>query len=317
MLTLFSIPKAFKGHIDIIQRNAIRSWTQLTPSCQIILFGNDEGTAEVAKEYGLEHVPEVENTKFGTPRIDTMFNKAEEMAKNHFISNVNADIILMDDYMRAIEQISAKTDWFMMSGLRSNINLIEPLKFHEPTWEKQLREEVRLNGSLHFRTGVDYFVYPAGLLTEIPPFGVGRTFYDAWLLYRARNRGASLIDVTEVVLAVHQNHDYSHHVDGQAGIFSGPEYEHNRDLAGGRSHILIIKDRTHVLKAKGLRRSLDGWRMWRLLRTSLVLYPAMPLVLRLPVVIVNSTIDAVSKLLLLTGLKQLHKGPNDDSNMSR
>ena len=317
MLTLFTMPKSFQGHIDVIQRNAIRSWAELRPACQIILFGDDEGTAEVAKEYGLEHVSQVENTKFGTPRIDVMFNKAEEMAQHHIIAHVNTDIILMNDFMKAVQQISAKTDWFMMSGLRSNLNMTEPLEFENPGWVKQLRDQVHSKGSIHFRTGVDYFVYPAGLLTDIPPFGIGRTWYDAWLLYRARNRGASLIDVTEVVMAVHQNHDYAHHVDGQAGIFSGPEYEHNRDLAGGRSGMLIIKDRTHVLKPKGLKRSLDGWRLWRLLRTATVLYPAMPFPLRLPVNAVNASIDGAVKLLLRSGIKELHKGPKDDSIISQ
>src|SRR5260370_906360 len=48
MLTLYTIPKAFDEHIGIIQRNAIRSWTLLRPPCEVILFGDDAGTAEVA-----------------------------------------------------------------------------------------------------------------------------------------------------------------------------------------------------------------------------------------------------------------------------
>ncbi len=31
MITIFAIPKPFKGHIDVIQRNAIQSWTKLSP----------------------------------------------------------------------------------------------------------------------------------------------------------------------------------------------------------------------------------------------------------------------------------------------
>ncbi len=67
MLTLFAIPKAFRGHINTIQRNAIKSWTLLNPKPEIILLGDDEGTAEVAQEFGLIHIPEVDRNEYGTP----------------------------------------------------------------------------------------------------------------------------------------------------------------------------------------------------------------------------------------------------------
>src|SRR5215470_320731 len=59
MLTIFATPKPFRDHIAVIQRNAIRSWTLLRPACEIILMGNDEGTADIAAEFGVRYVPEV------------------------------------------------------------------------------------------------------------------------------------------------------------------------------------------------------------------------------------------------------------------
>ena len=59
MLTIFAIPKAFKGQFDAIQHNAIRSWVQLDPKPEVVLFGDDEGTAEIANELGLRHIPEI------------------------------------------------------------------------------------------------------------------------------------------------------------------------------------------------------------------------------------------------------------------
>ena len=53
MLTLFTIPKAFVGHIGDIQRNAIKSWTLLRPKCEVILLADDSGTSEVAEELGV------------------------------------------------------------------------------------------------------------------------------------------------------------------------------------------------------------------------------------------------------------------------
>src|SRR5713226_719892 len=57
MLTIFSTPKPFRGHIGITQRNALRSWTLLHPEVEIILFGDEAGAAEVCAEFGLRHEP--------------------------------------------------------------------------------------------------------------------------------------------------------------------------------------------------------------------------------------------------------------------
>ena len=62
MLTLFSTPKPFRGHIGVIQRNALKSWTLLHPDVEIILFGDDEGTADICRELGLQHEPHVERS---------------------------------------------------------------------------------------------------------------------------------------------------------------------------------------------------------------------------------------------------------------
>ncbi len=45
-LTILAMPKPFRGHIGIIQRNAITSWTKLQPRPEILLFGTEEGAAE-------------------------------------------------------------------------------------------------------------------------------------------------------------------------------------------------------------------------------------------------------------------------------
>jgi hypothetical protein len=59
MITFFSTPKPFRGHIGVIQRNAIHSWRLVHPGAEVILFGNEEGAAEAAREIGALHKPEV------------------------------------------------------------------------------------------------------------------------------------------------------------------------------------------------------------------------------------------------------------------
>jgi hypothetical protein len=50
MLTLFTTAKPFEGHSGVIQRNALKSWKLLHPDIEIILFGDDAGGAELARE---------------------------------------------------------------------------------------------------------------------------------------------------------------------------------------------------------------------------------------------------------------------------
>ena len=85
MISIFTIPKAFKGHNNVIQRNGVQSWMQIKPECEIILFGDDEGVAETAYEFGVKHVPSVEKNEFGTPLLSSAFSKVQEIALNDIL----------------------------------------------------------------------------------------------------------------------------------------------------------------------------------------------------------------------------------------
>ena len=69
MITFFCSAKAFRGRTAIQQRNAINSWLRLYPEVEVMLFGTDEGVAEICAGYGLVAVPEVACTELGTPLI--------------------------------------------------------------------------------------------------------------------------------------------------------------------------------------------------------------------------------------------------------
>src|SRR3989304_3454261 len=113
MFTLFAIPKAFRDHAGLIQRNALRSWTLLEPRPEILLFGDDEGTAEIAAELAVQHVPEVKRNRFGTPNLGDCFTLARKIAANPILCYVNADIILMNDLVDAVHKIAAWSSQFL------------------------------------------------------------------------------------------------------------------------------------------------------------------------------------------------------------
>ena len=297
MLTIFTIPKAFDGHTGIIQRNAIRSWTLLDPSCEIFLVGDDDGTDTAADDMGVKHIPEVQRNEFGTPLLDSAYQLAEKAASNRFICYVNADIILTNSILEAVSRVINKTDWFLMTGRRWNLDVFDSLDFGE-NWEDSLTKNVVNRGDLGKHTQIDFWVYPKGLLSDMPRFAVGRVAYECWCLYKAREKRAQLIDATSSVMSVHQNHDYSHHPQGEIGVGRGLEAQRNRELVGGKPYFFTIRDRTHFLTNKGLKPARDGWWLWRGIRAAQVLPLTAPLPAKLVVNSLNSTINACRDLAL-------------------
>ena len=251
MLTLFTIPKPFRGHADIIQRNAIQSWTLLQPRPEIILFGDDEKTAVVAKEFGVIHIPSVARNEYGTPLINDIFSMAQREASYDILCYVNADIILMSDFILALEHFIHFRDKFLVVGQRWDVDIKNNLEFGS-CWEDRLRTFVSQNGNMHHQTGIDYFIFPRGLWGKIPPFAIGRTAWDNWLIYRARAKGAAVIDATESIMAIHQNHDYSHISGGIEDAWRGKEAKRNLLLAGSSKRIFTIGDANWLLSAQGL-----------------------------------------------------------------
>jgi hypothetical protein len=235
MITIFSIPKAFAGHSHIIQTNAIKSWTRLDPQPQIILFGDEPGTGQMARDMGLQHIPQIECNQFGTPLLHDVFAQAHRLACRPILAYVNADIILLNDFLLAIEQIRlAFLERFLMLGRRIDLAVTEPINFAAPAWGSELRHRAAHEGVLAARVCKDYFVFPQPLFAEIPPFAVGRGHWDNWMVYAARQQGLPVIEATKVVTAIHQNHDYSHVPGGRGQAYvTSQEAKQNAELAGG------------------------------------------------------------------------------------
>lgn len=271
MLTLFTIPKPFCGEIDLIQRNAIKSWICLIPKPEIILFGNEQGIQNVAEEMGVSHVPEIKCNEFGTPLLSSVFGKADRISRNNLLCYINADIILMNDFLSAVGKIQRKRR-FLMIGKRWNIAINELLKFEERNLEEKLRARVIREGQLHPSDGVDYFVYPKGVWGMIPPFVIGRLFWDNWLIYQARHRGAAVIDATSVAMAIHQNHSYTGRKTKEQ-IREGPEGQRNLELAEGVEKLFTLLDATHIFKNSRVRPIISKKYIKRRLDVFPVLYP--------------------------------------------
>jgi hypothetical protein len=261
-LTFFSIPKPFTGPTDILQRNAIRSWTLLHPGSEILLFGDEEGTEKVAREWGLRHVLEVAKNRFGTPLVSDVFEKAQSLARHERLVYVNADIVFLEGFNEALRELAFSR--YLMVGRRWDLDVSGLIDFESSTWRHVLASDVRERGLLHGETGIDYFAFPLGLYGAIPPFAVGRTAWDNWLIYAALAARAAVIDATEAVTVVHQNHGYRPELVSSEGRWSGPEAEENLRLAGDLDHCFTIADADWRLTKEGLQRV--PWSAGRLAR---------------------------------------------------
>jgi len=212
-ITIFATPKKFDGHIGVIQRNAITSWTRIRPKLEVILFGTEPGTAELARELGLRHVSAVKCNDWGTPLVSDLFAQAEQLGSGTVVCYVNADIILFDDFAEAISRVSLWSERFLMVGRRTDLDVRERLDFCEG-WPESIAGRARREGKLQIARSIDYFAFSRGLYPAMPPLAIGRFWWDNWLLWKARSLGAAVVDASKAVLAVHQNHDYSHSTYG-------------------------------------------------------------------------------------------------------
>ncbi len=231
MITIFSVPKPFIGHIAVIQENAIKSWLQLHPEIEIILYGDEEGIKEICDAYGLIHVYKIKKNEYGTPTLDYIFENTRKIAKNKTLCYVNADIILFRDSIRTIDRIPFQK--FLIVGQRRDAEILSLLDYEDACWENKLREPAVKNRKPS-HGGIDYFIFPKGSFSEIPPFAIGRAGWDNWMIYHSRKSAIPTIDATQTITAIHQNHSYSH-VPQQTGTdYSGPESDNNFMLSGGR-----------------------------------------------------------------------------------
>jgi len=244
----------------VIQRNALNSWVRLHADIEVILFGDDPGAAEIARELGLRHEPRVERNQFGSKRVDYMFARAQEIARHEVLCFCNCDIVLLPEFCAALERVRGGHERFLMVGRRWDTDVREAVDFGDANWGAGLKELAHERGVQQPGWSVDYFAFRRGFYGQMPALVIGRVWWDHWLVWKARAAGAAVVDVSEVVTAIHQNHDYAYHPAGAAGVWTDEQAKENYRLAGGQWHLRTIDDATHILGAEGERGNVR--RLW-------------------------------------------------------
>jgi len=267
MITIFTVPKPFTDkHVNIIQRNAIGSWLRLIPSVEIILIGNEHGVAEISKEFGLKHIPNVKVSEYGTPLLDSVFQLASENTENEILIYSNSDIIFSNSVVNILKNPSMGK--FLLVGRRTDVEIENEINFNDPSWKNEVFDKIISRGKLHSPYGIDYFIFQKENLPKLPGMAVGRIGWDNWMIWNAKKKNLRLIDCTESIMAIHQNHTYPSFNIG-AERKSNPEAVKNLSFLKGMTRDYSIEDADWIMKdGKIIKKSLNS-RFFRTARKTL------------------------------------------------
>src|SRR5450432_4177191 len=195
LVSILAMPKPFHGHIGVIQRNAITSWTKLLPRPRIFLFGEEEGTAQIAAELELTHLHDVQRNEFETPLLGDLIKRAREVTDTPLLCYLNSDIILLPAFHEAVSAIAAQFPQFLGVTHRWEIELTTQLDFRGSV---PLNLQSLPSGVPGHHTAIDVFAFNRDLYTAVPALAIGRAWFDQWLVKDALLRGVPVVDMTSV-----------------------------------------------------------------------------------------------------------------------
>jgi hypothetical protein len=270
LITLFSAPKPFThDHIATIQYNAIQSWLALGDEVEVLLIGDEPGLNEAASELDIQLLPIKQRASSGAPYISELFQLAEDTARHPILVYLNADIMLLGDFLPSVSTVSEQFSRFLIVGNRYDLDINEQLTI-DNHWTSSLRQRIEESGWLHKPMGSDYFIFRKGQFRDIPEFVLGRSGWDNWMMYKARHDGVPMIDASSLITAVHQNHDYAHLPGGQPH-YRHPESERNIRLAGGYETMFRLRDADWLLTSAGVhRKKLAEWEWPRKIEADII-----------------------------------------------
>jgi hypothetical protein len=245
-LTLFTTCKPFLGEAAQTQENALMTWQAL--GLPVIICGPEQGAAEAAEKFGARHIPNIELNEKGTPFISSIFSHAEAASTTPWLAYINSDIILTAELVRTLQKALKQLDptkRTLLSFRRKNIpvnKLLSPER-----WEQEITETSELYGCWDQSNAIDFFLFSRNLYDNIPPLVVGHMGWDNWLLWRAHEQGAMIIDGSMQSALYHPIHGYSSDGTGLLMRSQGAQAIENRRLTEGKT--TNLNDATsHVLQ---------------------------------------------------------------------
>tara|TARA_Y100000591_G_C21830079_1_gene699024 strand:- start:510 stop:1400 length:891 start_codon:yes stop_codon:yes gene_type:complete len=211
MITIFCTPKNFEGIFNTIQKNAIRSWRQLSKDIEIIIFGNSKGAKEISIEVEGVYYPEVKCSKNGVPLLSDLFYKANKIASFDILLFINSDILLPQNIIEAIKKVNLTLSKYLLVGHRWDLEVKNLINFEESKLVSTFWKTSKTKSIKQSPAAIDYFIFRKNSLRNIPDFVIGRPGYDNWLIWYARRNFIPVIDLSKEVSVIHQEHHFNFH----------------------------------------------------------------------------------------------------------
>ncbi len=246
-MIIFTVPKPFKGEFAIIQENAIDSWLAFKPKPRIIMLGDEVGMSTFAKRKRIEQIKNIQRNKQSTPILSDIFAQVQKIDNEEVFMYINADIVLLNSPAPSIEVLANRFKKFLAIGRRYEMQVKRKMSSDEILSIAQKSCLKQKSWSW-----MDYFIFTKDVFDLIPPFALGKTFWDKWLVWMALQKGIPTVDITSELFAVHQTHSYSmSEKANMKTVWAGEEALENLRLAGGWSHGATVKEASYTL-VKGM-----------------------------------------------------------------
>lgn len=169
---------------------------------------------------------------------------------------VNADILLTPLFLQVLKSI--RMNPFLGVVCRMNIVVTAESDFSVPGKYAEIETYANKTGVNGGHWAIDCFAFPKiEALVDLPPFAVGRPYWDRWYIYHALACKIPVIDMSDSVAVFHQNHDYGHVKDRTGQRWEGPEADANRNLVKGDSRAFTIANANYAIRKGKVVRVLD------------------------------------------------------------
>lgn len=238
MITILTTPKPAIGEMQRDFLNALRNWNQLRPRPEILVFGGDRRLAE---SEGAQHIVGYPAER-GLPFLDGMYQIARSRAKHDVFMLVSDHLMFLPGLMEAVQRCRSRFPKFLAVGQRYDVDVVDVIDFTRQLYRVRNGDiqDWRLTfldyiaaGRLHGPSAKDYMIFSRDFPIDIPPFLVGRPWYDSWFVVASLEAGIPVVDLSRTVVAVHPNHDYAQIPGSPKGNHGNPGEDYNRSLAVG------------------------------------------------------------------------------------
>ena len=213
---------------------------------RVVLLLNEADDIEVSKDFGFDTLS-VQETESGLPLLSSILEVASTFTTSSLVGFLNSDLLPGKDFAATILAVlDIKLPQHRILTLDNNLQ-IKPLARHRPGWllvgSRIDYMDTPSDGHIFTEGGVDMWIWNniensntiLGINVEIPPFCLGRPWFDNWLTATAIQLGGRhVIDSTQELHFLHRIHRRIHNLsnwEDMSLLANDADWVRNRDMA--------------------------------------------------------------------------------------